>query len=91
MPWIEYELGILPKKPRWLKKRRAKKREFVLKHKSLCKKAFNIGTSHSHYKSIHGLKLIELARKELKYKDSTYAGDIYFGLWRQFEELFLRK
>ena len=88
MVWIKYELGMLPKKPGWLVDRRAKKRNFVLNHKLLCKKAFNIGTSHPDYKSIHGLKLIDLAREELKYKDSTYSGDIYYGLWRTYEELF---
>ena len=87
MVWIKYELGMLPKKPGWLRKRRINKHEFVLKHENICKVAFAEGTSHSHYKTIPGSLLVKMAREELKYKDPTYSGDIYFGLWKQYEEL----
>ena len=86
MDWIYEYLNIKP--PGWLIKRRIDKKQFVIGNKNLCQKAFNIGTDHKSYKSIPGTKLIDLARKELKYKDSTYSGDIYFGLWRTYEELF---
>ena len=89
MDWIYEHLSIKP--PGWLIKRRIAKKQFVIGHKNLCKQAFDIGTNHKYYKSIPGRRLIELARKELKYKNSSYSGDIYFGLWKQYEELYLNK
>ena len=78
MNWVAEYCGVKPKVS--LIKRRLAKLQFVALHKFLCKEAFDIGTDHKDYKSIPGSKLIELTRKELVYRDSTYSGDIYFGL-----------
>lgn len=86
MDWIYEHLNIKP--AGWLIKRNIDRKQFIIGNKNLCREAFNIGTDHKSYKSISGSRLVEMARKELKYKDSTYSGDIYFGLWRTYEELF---
>lgn len=73
----------------YLKERKKKKKKFVVKHQKLCKEAFKHGTDHQSYKSEAGMKLIELARKELEYKPTTYSGDIYYGLWCEYEDMVL--
>ena len=60
---------------------------FVAKYFNLCEELFSINISHKGYKSKKGRKLIELARRELKYKETTYSGDIYFQLFRMYRNI----
>lgn len=71
----------------WLKIRILEKKKFIKKHKLLCKIAFKYGGEHKDYKNMYGRELIELARKELNYKDTTYSGDIYYGLWMTYKNM----
>ena len=58
---------------------------FINKHRKLCDKAFWNGGDHKDYKTEAGRELIILARKELCYKDTTYAGDIFYILYKIYE------
>ncbi len=69
----------------WLKIRILEKKKFIEKHKRLCKQSFKFGGGHKDYKTKYGYQLIELARKELNYKDTTYSGDIYYGLFMTYK------
>lgn len=66
--------------------RRQKRYEFIKLHKKLIKKASKHGTSHSCYDSPEGRKLVRKARRQLKYANSTYSGDIYALLMRDFKK-----
>lgn len=87
--WVEIRIGSKDRKKGWLTRRKAKKKEFVIKYQILCRKAFKHGTGHRDYKTTDGMNLVGTARKELEYNDSTYSGDIYYGLWREYEELII--
>jgi hypothetical protein len=82
---------VAPQVVRSLKERKENKERFVVKYKDLCAKAFKSGTDHKDYKSEAGRELVELARRLLVFKDSTYAGDIYVGLWFVYDEQFSPK
>jgi hypothetical protein len=70
-------------KKRSLIKRKVKRLKFIAKYHKLCRKSFRQGESHKDYKTKEGRRLIALGRKELKYKDTTYSGDIYYKLFRE--------
>jgi hypothetical protein len=57
---------------------------FVKKNLSLCHKAFKDGNSHGNWKSDDGRKLVKKARKLIGYKDSTYSGDIFYRIGREY-------
>lgn len=60
---------------------------FIVRNKTDCYRAFKKGVGHRDYKSAEGMKLIEKARKELKYSPRTYSGDIYVILWKMYKEI----
>lgn len=88
---IEVKFTYEDRKKGWLIRRKLKKQEFILKYQSLCEKAFSHGTGHTDYKTTDGLHLVGLARKELNFRDSTYTGDIYYGLWTTYQDLIKKK
>ena len=57
------------------------KETFIKYNLELCNKAFKNGGAHKNWKSFNGRILIKLAREELHYKDTTYAGDIFAHLY----------
>lgn len=70
-----------------LKLRNMERFDFVVRHKTDCYRAFKLGVGHRDYKSSEGLKLINMARKELNYSPRTYSGDIYVNLWKMYKEI----
>jgi len=85
--WFEIRFGSKDRKNGWIIRRKENKRKFIMQYKSECEKAFNHGTGHKSYKTTDGFHLVGLARKELKYEDTTYAGDIYYSLWMMYKEI----
>lgn len=54
--------------------------DFVKKYKALCHEAYGENHNNLHlkdYKNGPGKAIVILAREELKYKKTTYSGDIY--------------
>jgi hypothetical protein len=71
-------------KKKSLIKRKVKRLKFIAKYRKLCRKSFRQGEGHKDWKTKEGRRLINLARKELKYRDTTYAGDIYYKLFQDY-------
>jgi hypothetical protein len=61
--------------------------QFVVNNKTNCYRAFKLGINHKDYKTTEGRKLILLARKALKYSHTTWSGDIYWQLWKQYKSI----
>ena len=68
-----------------IKLRRIDLFQFVVNHKTDCYRAFKLSVEHKGYKLPDGLRLIEMARKELRYSPRTYSGDIYMVLYRTYK------
>jgi len=62
--------------------------EFVYKHIKLCRKAFYHGRNYEDFRTTPGLKLVNMARKELGYSDHTYSGDIFRSIALNYEKLY---
>jgi len=61
--------------------------QFVVNNKTNCYRAFKQGINHKDYKSPDGRKLINLARKALRYSPTTWSGDIYWQIWKQYKSI----
>lgn len=60
---------------------------FIERYEMICIKAFRNGYGHLDYNTNTGKELIKLAREELGYGPTTYAGDIYYLLGRDYRDL----
>lgn len=87
LAWIELKFGVADRSRGWLIRRKVNKKNFIVKYQTLCDKMFANGATHSDYKTTDGLQLVGLARRELKYSDTTYGGDILYGLFREWQNL----
>lgn len=62
--------------------------KFFTRHERLCKQAFKgKNLTHSDFRTPKGQEMIQLARKELVYSDSTGSGDIFYTLYYNWKKL----
>jgi len=62
------------------------KKTFVRENRKFCDDVF-IRNGHSGYKAMDSVRLIVLARKELKYSRKTCSMDVYFGVFNSWESM----
>jgi hypothetical protein len=73
-----------------MKQRKAReliKIEIVKANYTVFQNAYEIDSSHKGYRNKYGAKVVELFRKKIGYKSTTYDGDIYYHAISIYKEL----